>query len=366
MVKEMKKVVKLILGLKDEKGIVAIIVAVFTVGFIGFAALAVDVGYMMVTRNELQNVSDSAALAATRSLGNIYEGMTLEEQNDFIADPLVINTVAKNAAIMNQAGGENINISDTDIVIGQWNGVNKVLTPTLNQPDAVMVTSRRDSGPNGNGPISTIFARIFGQNSVDVTADATAALTGQGTIEDLPIPVGISSFRFEQDFCEQNIRFYPTNDINSCGGWHTYTNCPSNANELKNILIDLADLENGIFQTPEVIIGETEFCFTGGTLASVFDEMKALFDEMKDEGPPLDNDTDPNTWTTTVVVYEGTDCSNPNQTIKIIGFATVTITKVEETPEKFIEAIIRCNFIDVGRGGGGSFGTRGSIPNLVQ
>ncbi len=38
---------------------------------IGFAAFAIDVGYMMVSRNELQNIADTAALAAAGELGAI-------------------------------------------------------------------------------------------------------------------------------------------------------------------------------------------------------------------------------------------------------------------------------------------------------
>ena len=59
---------------------------------------------------------------------------------------------------------------------GQWDpNATPRFTPTLNQPDAVSVTVRREGGTNG--PISTIFARVLGVNTFDVQADATAALT---------------------------------------------------------------------------------------------------------------------------------------------------------------------------------------------
>ena len=67
---------RLIPTMKDQAGAVAVTVAILLVLLVGFAALAIDVGYLMVTRNELQNVADAAALAATRKLGIIYQNMT--------------------------------------------------------------------------------------------------------------------------------------------------------------------------------------------------------------------------------------------------------------------------------------------------
>ena len=72
----MKRHGRLVLKLREKQGATVIIVAILITTFLGFAALAVDLGYVMVTRNELQNIADSAALAATRELGHIYEPMS--------------------------------------------------------------------------------------------------------------------------------------------------------------------------------------------------------------------------------------------------------------------------------------------------
>lgn len=68
----------------SEKGAVAVMIAFMIVTVLGFAALAVDVGYMMVARNELQNIADASALAAARKLGVLYEGMTHTEQKSYV------------------------------------------------------------------------------------------------------------------------------------------------------------------------------------------------------------------------------------------------------------------------------------------
>lgn len=352
--------------IKDEFGATAILVALVMVVLISITALAVDIGYVMATKNELQNVSDAAALAATRQLGHIYEGMSYEDQQSYVCDPATIIPVAKEVALKNKAAKKNIIVNDADVIIGRWNAGTKILTSTLNQPDAVSVVARRDGG--ANGPITTFFARIFGVNTVDVRADATAALTAQSTAGPggLPLPVGISRAWFENKeiFCDQPIKFYPTNTPEGCAGWHTYTEWPPSAAALTGII---NGLEDQTYESPETTTGETIFNFTGGTIASAFDDMKALFDAMKvlNDGI-LDVDTNSTTWTTTTVVYDKSDCSNPNEPTLIVGFATVIITEILETPEKTINARVICEFIDPGRGGGGEYGTKGSIPGLVE
>jgi len=69
----MKTAQHFIVKMKERKGAVAVIVAIVLAMLIGFVALAVDVGYVMVTRNELQDVADAAALAGARTLGRLYE-----------------------------------------------------------------------------------------------------------------------------------------------------------------------------------------------------------------------------------------------------------------------------------------------------
>ena len=350
--------------IRGQRGVTAIVVAIVLPVLIAVVALAVDIGYLAVTKNELQNIADASALAGARKLGSIYEPMSYEDQQNYVCDPASIKAVVKEIGWKNRAGGkDNIVINDGDIIIGDWNGGAQTLTATLNQPDAVEVTARRDGG--ANGPIVTFFARIFGIDTEDVVADATAALTGQVKAGEggLPFPFGISEHRFEIQCGEAgflyDITLFPTNDPDSCGGWHTYTESPSSANKLEEIL---KKIENGTYITPETTAGETKFSFTGGTLASVFEDMKALFDTMKVK----DNDGNPATWTTTVVVYESDDCSNPTQAPMVKGFAEVTITEVLESPDKKINAKIKCGYVNADRGGGGEYGTKGSIPNLVE
>ena len=77
---KLKRYTNIISTIKGMRGSYAIMTAILLVVFIGITALAVDVGYLMATRNELQNVADSAALAGARMIGSIYESMTFQQQ----------------------------------------------------------------------------------------------------------------------------------------------------------------------------------------------------------------------------------------------------------------------------------------------
>jgi hypothetical protein len=418
---------------RREQGAVLALVAVVTVVLVGFVALAVDIGYTRVARNQLQNVADGAALGATRALGNMYQNMSYEDQQSYDvsgADTDTIQGVALDVASNNRAAAAPVSLRLEDVTLGQWDGDN--FTVTTLQPDAVRVVARRDAMLNG--PVATFFARVFGSNQVPVSASAIAALTGQSTAGpgDVELPIGISRWFFDhaadpEAFCDQDIKFYPTNDPDSCAGWTSFDSVSNDAN-IRHILNGDAGYEN-----PETIANETSYEFTGGTLSNpTFAALLTLFqqegcdvdvngdflplgstedncspqvadpvplpdprtDPLPGAGEPvalyerdaagnliLDADGNPqrllypdgtprnrHKWRTGTVVYDSADCSNPNQTLDIVGFAEVELTDVLDAPDKLVRGRVKCNYVGSGadRGGGGRYGKKGSIPGLVQ
>ena len=351
----------------DNRGAVAILVALLLVIFVGMGALAVDVGYLMVNRGELQNVADAAALAATRQLGVLYEGMTSAQQASYVAggtDESLIKSAATGVAFSNQAGGVNIAIDPDEILIGTWDSRRSPdpFERTNSQPDAIRVIARRDQ--QMNNPVSTFFARVFGIQSAPVNAVATAALTGQSTAGPggLSIPLGISADWFARGyFCGQRIQFHPTD---SCAGWHTYDESPSSASRLRNII---RGLRNGTYTSPETMANSTVFNATGGTVNPAISDFQDLFEYMRTR----DDDGNPDTWTTEVVVFDFPCGRNPGQEYTVMGFATVVVEDVivndpRSGPQHTIVGTVICDNIEPGRGGGGNFGTMGAIPGLVQ
>ena len=392
---------------KNQAGVSAVIVAIVLTMLIGFTALAVDVGYLYVTKNELQNVADAAALAGAGYLGSIYAELSYEDQQTHMFYRANIMAVVQEVAGKNQAAKMNIAILDADVTIGTWDG--GTLTPMADPlvgPDAVRVIARRDTF--ANGPILTFFARIFNINAVDVSADATAALTGPATAGDLRVPFSLSENNFPNN-CTDPITFSPTAE--SCAGWHNFLD-PANASTMPDKMLGLiqGDVQeyDGLVSgpewldqnfdmnappdaevTPEVGIRD-EFNHQGGTVASLFlggrlgntdndinlpDEIlgdakhPAPFPALFDYFRRRDDDGNDNIWTATVPVYEDDDvCENPSGAIPIVGFATIEIIMPNPPPDSSVSVKVYCEltFVD-GRGGGGDYGNlKGIIPNLVE
>jgi hypothetical protein len=392
-----------------ERGAVLVMVAVSMVVLVGFVALAVDLGYLFVTRNQVQNVADGSALAGARTLGHGYQLLSQEEQQTFTCGNDCVEEVraaARDVAAKNRAAGAVMGLLDEDILIGQWDG--DTFEENLYRPDAVLVMARREGDPNG--PVSTFFSRVLGIDEVPVNAVAVAAMTGQGTAAEgeVELPIGISSWFFdsapeEEDRCNDYIKFYPTNDPESCAGWTTW-DYNSNDNNIRRIL-------EGVYESPETIANSDYFNFTGGTLSNpTFDALLTLFQhrgfavdangeyvlvdgqrvdfemalteppgvvpimELNNQGQWVQAEYPDGTlrylhrWDTTVPVYGRGDCSNPNQSIEIVGFTRVELTDVLSAPDKMVRGRVVCDVVspEPNRGGGGNYGIKGPIPGLVR
>ncbi|HKJ31371.1 MAG TPA: pilus assembly protein TadG-related protein, partial [Balneolales bacterium] len=209
---------QLISKLKDQKGASAIIIGVALVMLIGFAAIAIDIGYLYSTRNELQNIADASALAGAGLLGDVYAHLTSAEQQTYACgDQNTISDSFENdcdsiinraqdvvGSSKNLAGGEDIVIDPNEVKIGDWNSASRTFTEFTNlttlRPNAVKVVARRDTS-RVNTSVATFFARIFNVDSVAVSAEATAALTGV-SIEDegkMNLPIGLSWTQFYEN-----------------------------------------------------------------------------------------------------------------------------------------------------------------------
>jgi len=401
---------------RDDSGTVAIITAIilFFV-FIGIAALAIDIGRLAASKNELQNAADAAALAGARKLGEMYNEMSPYEVNNFNCNENQcedVYTTAQDTLKLNKAAGDML--LDCDVKIGQW--INEDFYHDEDPPDAVRVRVGK-GGDSGNTPISTFFARIFHVESLDAFAEATAALTGPTSVEEgeLKAPFGLSKNVFPDD-CSTPIRFSPTTE--SCAGWHNFFD-HINASKMESKLLGLIQGDNceeycydnedqilltgsewldenfDINKTPtEEVTPETgagdEYEFQGGTISSLFlggylDEddydgnTGTVHDNEKKPAPFIalfdyfryrDGDGDDGKWTTTVPVYadDPDSCINPNTAIEIVGFATIEILMPNPPPDSTVDVYVYCDLsVTEGRGSGGGYGNlRGSIPNLVQ
>lgn len=345
--------------LNNSRGAAAVMVAITMVVLLAMGAAAIDIGHALVARNELQNVSDSAALAGTRALGFIYEGMTPAAQQTYVltgGDQAIIEAAVQTAANANKAAGVAITINLSDIQIGIWDPATRTLTPTANQPKSVRVVSRRDG--SANGVISTFLANVIGMSSVSVSAAATADMTavGQTAPGQLDVPFAISEYYFTQFGCGDAIQFYPNDGTpQACAAWHTFDQGPANANTLGNIIDGMTA---GSYTSPGTAPGDT-LNFINGNVASAFPNLINLYNAKKDGN---------GNWDVFVPVYQSPDCAPPNGAIPIIGYAEARITNVQGAPNFLISATILCNIFEGNTTGGGPpYGpVLSTIPGLVE
>jgi len=347
--------------LSNEHGAVAAMTAIFLVVLLAMAAAAIDIGHALVAKNELQNVSDAAALAGTRALGVTYEGMTPAAQQTYTltsGDRTTIVNAVQQTAEANSAAGVPITVDASDIAIGTWNPATRIHTPTVNQPKAVRVWARRDSSANGNGAISTFLANVIGISSISVNAVATADMTavGQTAPGQLDVPFGISTYYFTQFGCGDAIQFYPNDGTpQACSAWDTFDQSPANANTLRNII---DGLRTGSYQSPGTTPGDT-LNFINGQVNSAFPNLIRLYNAKKDAN---------GNWDVFVPVYQSDACSPPNGPLPIVGYAEARITNVQGNPNARISATVLCNIFEGNTTGGGPpYGpVLSTIPGLVE
>ena len=348
----------------EQHGVVSLIMAVSTTMLLGFTALAIDLGHAWMVKQELQNVADAAALAGAGQLGQMYKGMPVENQSDYIltaADKQIVVDQINSLTPNSYAGGILLAFRAEDIEVGVWDSTTKTFTavdPGALRPTAVRVQVRRDE--MANTPLPTFLAGIVGVEGIDLAASATAALTSLTIAPpgELGVPFAISENWLKTENCRRDITFHPTPD--SCAGWHSFTDMDAaNGHDISEIITGLTP-PDGTYTTPETHAGETKFNFIGGTVASAYRELEILFDLKKTDG----------TWSVLVPVYgeDSAECKNPKEPITIVGFVTVTISKVKFSG-KIIEAVVSCDTFESGRGGGSTVGETwdpiGTIPGLV-
>lgn len=153
----------------DERGAMAVIMAGVVVGVVGLAALAVDMGQMYDTQNQLQVTADASALAGVMSL----------------PDAGTATAIANSFADKNMPSASHGDVlANSDIVVGTWNQATRTFS-VGGTANAVRVTTRR-AAANTN-PMKTLFAPAIGINQADLKATATAAAIPGGAPWDVLI-----------------------------------------------------------------------------------------------------------------------------------------------------------------------------------
>ena len=112
---------------KDQRGVTAVMVALLMVILIGVAALAVDIGHLLVVRNELQNAADAACLAGARFL-YVDGGASVSSGASDITYQAAAANRSENLPVEVHWNGGNTG----DVERGHWSFAARTFTPSDN------------------------------------------------------------------------------------------------------------------------------------------------------------------------------------------------------------------------------------------
>jgi len=173
---------KLNTKISKKNGAVAVLVALMIVPLIMFTAFAVDLGFLYLTKNEVQNSADAAALAGATVF---FRNGVNPDNFDVKGGPAGTTSTCTGATITETAActaaaaiGLNEDSTNTfDITVNIWDNMSPA--GPLHVP-AVKVNLTRTFVP-------FFFARVFGFLNTDISASATAIAKSQSS--PLPAPL---------------------------------------------------------------------------------------------------------------------------------------------------------------------------------
>ncbi len=148
---------------RREAGSVMILVLFALVALLAFASLAIDGGYALHTRAELQHAADASALAA---MGNLRSGNTTGTSR----------AAGQQLALQHVGGGRTVELGDGDLERGTFDFRTQRFHPGAGPGVAAFrAHARRDQGSRA-GRLPLFLGSVLGLSELDVSASAVAAM----------------------------------------------------------------------------------------------------------------------------------------------------------------------------------------------
>ncbi len=158
-----------------RQGNVLVLCAFLMIGLIAMIAFAVDIGYILVAKDQLQRSADASAMAAAWEL---VDEAGPAGRSDVTQINAAARTRAGQYAALNAVLTHAPALSGSDVEVGYMANPTDPNCPFTvvgsGIPNAVQVRVRRTSDQNGEVPM--FFAPVLGIDRVATEADATAAL----------------------------------------------------------------------------------------------------------------------------------------------------------------------------------------------
>lgn len=197
-------------GNSKRRAIIAVQVMVLMVVVLGFAALTVDVGVMYNTRADLQRAADAAALAGVSALtSDTMMKLRMGTGGSYSFAEVVSSAYTRAdamSALNPSFGTTTTSIQSGDITNGWLDLASATASVQTGLPpdqcNAVRVVVRRDEN-GSNGPVTFLFAPIFGQFIGETGATATAVFDDRvAGFDTSALPGGLLPFTIHEDMFE--------------------------------------------------------------------------------------------------------------------------------------------------------------------
>lgn len=304
-------------ALRSERGMTMVFTAVAMTAFLAFAVVGVDLGRLALTATEVQTVADAAATAGIRAL--------LENQ-DAVGQ-------AQTVAAQNKIDGKSPSIPAQNIQVGSYDRTANTFVAGGVPQNAVRATA--------GATVQNLMAAVLGSAATTVTKTATAAFGGVDTSDPvLPIAIGDCNFTAFQTSlqCGQlpSLKQVPKSSNNS--GWTSLSNAPASTAGISTYL-PLA-------------------CGGGGQQPATLKVGDSINVTNGQNNPLLTTISTCVSLGFTTYRVPVVPCGAYNKSMPILGFATITISKVKtKGKKKGIDLSVICNTNARGAGNGGLYGT---------
>jgi len=319
----------------NERGATVVMVAVLMVVLLGFAAFAIDIGHIVLAKNQLQNAADAGALAGALELYN-PDGSINVNANQLAFDAATANA-ADATAVEVRWNGDN---STSEVQRGHWSFG---LTPNLPRgftPNASLVpvdleglsAADLDANPNFINavrvvarrqatPVFATFAQLFGHTGFTVHSQAVAYIGFADSFgpNELDQPIAICQRSIVDETGRYNcntgrmINSGADPGTSNTGGWTSFYQgdgaCSgTSASEMNGLVCSDGN--------PDSLTGGLPMSTTGGELQSVFNQFRSCWQGNSHGG------TEP--WTMTLPVVDCTG-NNVGNCPTLVGAVTVNL-----------------------------------------
>ena len=161
---------------QKRRGVFIVVMAVSMAACLAFVAFSVDTGMVVLNQTRMQNSVDAAALAAANEISHAVETAGPDVSDITVYALAQARLKAQSVAALN---GVYID-PNADVQFGRWQLNQATQTSSITwgatPSNAVKVTARRTNADTTqpDGQVKTLFAGVFGKQSVSITTTSTA------------------------------------------------------------------------------------------------------------------------------------------------------------------------------------------------